>query len=235
MAVLHRAHLVAPPRAIDHVTLATGDHRAAKQFYERALRPLGFSIAFDWPERGRPLLRRGPRRGRALTCSAGATAGAHAVDLLRGSPRPRRQRRRGHLLERAATRGRARGVGFTRSAWPRATSVSGRGKERHGEGGYGAWTRGTAPVSVPLGRRPDRGGGVVRGPAHRAGDPAARVRGRKRCLRNSLLLLQPRRPLPAQPDDDRQRGLARWPARRARRDAEAPRASPPPRFVDGAG
>lgn len=56
MAVPHRAHLVAPPRAIDHVTLATGDHRAAKQFYERALRPLGFSIAFDWPEGGRAYL-----------------------------------------------------------------------------------------------------------------------------------------------------------------------------------
>jgi catechol 2,3-dioxygenase-like lactoylglutathione lyase family enzyme len=38
---------------IDHVTITTGDARAAKRFYELALGPLGFSVVFDWPDGGR--------------------------------------------------------------------------------------------------------------------------------------------------------------------------------------
>ena len=41
---------------IDHVTITTRDTRAAKRFYERALRPLGFSVVFDWPDGGRTCL-----------------------------------------------------------------------------------------------------------------------------------------------------------------------------------
>jgi catechol 2,3-dioxygenase-like lactoylglutathione lyase family enzyme len=41
---------------IDHVTITTRDCRAAKRFYELALRPLGFSVVLDWPERGRAYL-----------------------------------------------------------------------------------------------------------------------------------------------------------------------------------
>ena len=38
------------------MTVATPDVRAAKRFYERALRPLGFSVVFDWPDGGRAYL-----------------------------------------------------------------------------------------------------------------------------------------------------------------------------------
>src|SRR5918995_1308651 len=41
---------------VDHVTITTGDHRAAKRFYELALRPLGYSVLFDWPDGGRVYL-----------------------------------------------------------------------------------------------------------------------------------------------------------------------------------
>ena len=44
------------PRGIDHVTMTTGDDRAAKRFYELALRPLGYSVVFDWPDGGRVYL-----------------------------------------------------------------------------------------------------------------------------------------------------------------------------------
>ena len=54
MAVPARSEDVA--RGIDHVTITTPDVRAAKRFYERALRPLGFSIVFDWPHGGRAYL-----------------------------------------------------------------------------------------------------------------------------------------------------------------------------------
>jgi catechol 2,3-dioxygenase-like lactoylglutathione lyase family enzyme len=47
---------VEPVRGIDHVTVTTRDCRAAKRFYELALRPLGFSVAFDWPDGGRAYL-----------------------------------------------------------------------------------------------------------------------------------------------------------------------------------
>ena len=45
-----------PVRGIDHVTITTRDVRAAKRFYEPALRPLGFSVVFDWPDGGRAYL-----------------------------------------------------------------------------------------------------------------------------------------------------------------------------------
>ncbi len=57
MAVSERAVEVAGrAQGIDHVTIATRDYRGAKRFYELALRPLGFSVMFDWPEGGRAYL-----------------------------------------------------------------------------------------------------------------------------------------------------------------------------------
>jgi catechol 2,3-dioxygenase-like lactoylglutathione lyase family enzyme len=41
---------------LDHVTITTSDCRAARRFYELALRPLGFSVVFDWPDGGRAYL-----------------------------------------------------------------------------------------------------------------------------------------------------------------------------------
>jgi len=35
--------------AIDHVILPVRDYEAAKRFYARALRPLGFALLLDWP------------------------------------------------------------------------------------------------------------------------------------------------------------------------------------------
>jgi catechol 2,3-dioxygenase-like lactoylglutathione lyase family enzyme len=43
-------------RGIDHVTMTTRDDRVAKRFYELALRPLGYSVVFDWPDGGRVCL-----------------------------------------------------------------------------------------------------------------------------------------------------------------------------------
>ena len=39
----------APAHGIDHVTIGARDCAAAKAFYGRALKPLGFSVVFDWP------------------------------------------------------------------------------------------------------------------------------------------------------------------------------------------
>jgi catechol 2,3-dioxygenase-like lactoylglutathione lyase family enzyme len=36
--------------AIDHVILPVRDYAAGKHFYERALRPLGFTLLLDWPD-----------------------------------------------------------------------------------------------------------------------------------------------------------------------------------------
>lgn len=40
-------------RGIDHVTIVVRDHRTSTRFYELALRPLGFSVVFLWPDGGR--------------------------------------------------------------------------------------------------------------------------------------------------------------------------------------
>jgi catechol 2,3-dioxygenase-like lactoylglutathione lyase family enzyme len=40
-------------QGIDHVTIGTRDHHAAKRFYELALRPLGYSVALDLRDAGR--------------------------------------------------------------------------------------------------------------------------------------------------------------------------------------
>jgi catechol 2,3-dioxygenase-like lactoylglutathione lyase family enzyme len=45
-----------PAQGIDHVTVGVRGYRAAKRFYERALRPLGFSVLLDWPDAGRAYL-----------------------------------------------------------------------------------------------------------------------------------------------------------------------------------
>jgi catechol 2,3-dioxygenase-like lactoylglutathione lyase family enzyme len=52
----NRLEVVRRTQGIDHVTVATRDVRAAKRFYELALRPLGFSVVFDWPDGGRAYL-----------------------------------------------------------------------------------------------------------------------------------------------------------------------------------
>jgi catechol 2,3-dioxygenase-like lactoylglutathione lyase family enzyme len=51
-----RLEVVRRTEGIDHVTVAVRDVRAAKRFYELALRPLGYSVLFDWPDGGRAYL-----------------------------------------------------------------------------------------------------------------------------------------------------------------------------------
>lgn len=41
---------------IDHLTVPVRDYEASKRFYERALRPLGFVVLLDWPDRRRAYL-----------------------------------------------------------------------------------------------------------------------------------------------------------------------------------
>jgi catechol 2,3-dioxygenase-like lactoylglutathione lyase family enzyme len=52
----NRLNVARSVQGIDHVTISTRDSRAAKRFYELALRPLGFSVVFDWPDGGRAYL-----------------------------------------------------------------------------------------------------------------------------------------------------------------------------------
>src|SRR5919106_863624 len=129
------------------------------------------------------------------------------------------------LVQLGTGAGRSRKRRTSASAASSCARLSERVRFARAEAGIEPWTRGSPPVLVPLGRRPDRRGGRVRGQAHRAGDPAARVRRPPWFVRDPLLLLQPRGALPAQPDDDRQRGDARRAAGSARGDAEAARAA----------
>jgi catechol 2,3-dioxygenase-like lactoylglutathione lyase family enzyme len=41
---------------VDHLTIPVRDYEASKRFYERALRPLGFAVLLDWPDRRRAYL-----------------------------------------------------------------------------------------------------------------------------------------------------------------------------------
>jgi catechol 2,3-dioxygenase-like lactoylglutathione lyase family enzyme len=41
---------------IDHLTVPVRDYPAAKRFYERVLRPLGFQVRLDWPDKRKVFL-----------------------------------------------------------------------------------------------------------------------------------------------------------------------------------
>ena len=42
--------------AIDHVTVPVGNYEASKRFFEQALKPLGFVVLLDWPDKRRTYL-----------------------------------------------------------------------------------------------------------------------------------------------------------------------------------
>jgi catechol 2,3-dioxygenase-like lactoylglutathione lyase family enzyme len=42
--------------SIDHLTIPVRDYETSKRFYELALRPLGFAVLLDWPDRRRAYL-----------------------------------------------------------------------------------------------------------------------------------------------------------------------------------
>lgn len=41
---------------LDHLTVPVRDYETSKRFYERALRPLGYAVLLDWPDRRRAYL-----------------------------------------------------------------------------------------------------------------------------------------------------------------------------------
>jgi catechol 2,3-dioxygenase-like lactoylglutathione lyase family enzyme len=75
-----RLQVARPVQGIDHVTISTRDSRAAKRFYELALRPLGFSVVFDWPDGGRAYLGL-PSEPSSLWLVEGGEAGRVALSL----------------------------------------------------------------------------------------------------------------------------------------------------------
>src|SRR5436190_20956617 len=42
--------------AIDHLTLPVRDYASSKEFFERALKPLGYVVLLDWPDKRRAYL-----------------------------------------------------------------------------------------------------------------------------------------------------------------------------------
>jgi len=42
--------------AIERITVPVSDYERSKRFFERALRPLGFIVLFDWPDERRAYL-----------------------------------------------------------------------------------------------------------------------------------------------------------------------------------
>jgi catechol 2,3-dioxygenase-like lactoylglutathione lyase family enzyme len=75
-------HLEAVSRlsGIDHVTIVTRDHNAARRYYEQALRPLGFAVVFDWPDGGRVHLGL-PQEKSSLWLVQGSRPGRIALSL----------------------------------------------------------------------------------------------------------------------------------------------------------
>jgi catechol 2,3-dioxygenase-like lactoylglutathione lyase family enzyme len=75
-----RIELAGRVRGIDHVTIGTRDHRAARRFYELALRPLGYSIALDWTDGGRTYFGV-PGEASSLWLVEGSNRGQSALSL----------------------------------------------------------------------------------------------------------------------------------------------------------
>ncbi|MGH2995454.1 MAG: VOC family protein [Gaiellaceae bacterium] len=80
MAIPRRLEVARRAQGIDHVTITTRDDRAAKRFYELALRPLGFSVVFDWPDGGRAYLGL-PSEPSSLWLVQGSDPGRAALSL----------------------------------------------------------------------------------------------------------------------------------------------------------
>ena len=70
---------------IDHLTVPVSDYEAAKRFYVRALRPLGYGVLMDWPDARRIFLG-SLRKPSSLWISVSHAAGALEVSLLAPAP-----------------------------------------------------------------------------------------------------------------------------------------------------
>jgi catechol 2,3-dioxygenase-like lactoylglutathione lyase family enzyme len=70
---------------IDHLTVPVRDYETAKRFYAEALRPLGFEILLDWPDRRRAYFGV-PDRPSSFWVVESAFAGALEVSLAVPDP-----------------------------------------------------------------------------------------------------------------------------------------------------
>jgi catechol 2,3-dioxygenase-like lactoylglutathione lyase family enzyme len=71
---------------IDHLVLPVSSYAAGKQFYERALAPLGLSIRMDWPDRHRAYFGP-PGEPSSLWMFESPAAGTLELSLRAGDPR----------------------------------------------------------------------------------------------------------------------------------------------------
>src|SRR5919198_2600236 len=71
--------------AIDHVTVPVGSYEHSKRFFEQALRPLGFNVLLDWPDKRRAYLGidRGPG---SLWLAESRAAGTLELTLAAADP-----------------------------------------------------------------------------------------------------------------------------------------------------
>ena len=70
---------------IDHLTVPVRDYDASRRFFEQALRPLGFVVLFDWPDKRRTYLGL-EREPSSLWIAESAAAGALELSLPAGDP-----------------------------------------------------------------------------------------------------------------------------------------------------
>jgi predicted lactoylglutathione lyase len=71
--------------AIDHVILPVRDYEASKRFYEWALRPLGFALLLDWPDRRRAWF---GINGSASSLWLGESDAAGTLEVCLGADQP---------------------------------------------------------------------------------------------------------------------------------------------------
>jgi predicted lactoylglutathione lyase len=71
--------------AIDHLTVPVRDYGRSKRFFEQALRPLGFAVLLDWPDRRRTYLGI-EREPSSLWLAESSAAGSLEVTLTAGDP-----------------------------------------------------------------------------------------------------------------------------------------------------
>ena len=71
---------------IDHVTLPVRDYEASKRFFEQALRPLGFVVLLDWPDKRRTYIGR-EHEPSALWLAESYAAGTLEITLAADDPR----------------------------------------------------------------------------------------------------------------------------------------------------
>jgi catechol 2,3-dioxygenase-like lactoylglutathione lyase family enzyme len=70
---------------IDHLMVPVGDYDQSKRFYEQALRPLGFTVRLDWPDKRRVYLGIERKPSSLWLCESEA-AGSLELSLVAADP-----------------------------------------------------------------------------------------------------------------------------------------------------